>query len=240
MTFQTLILDTETTGLKNPEPCQIAYIAMQDLEFHLEKPLYAARPPEVQTFNQLFRTTKPIEKEAAKIHGITNESISDRPHWNVFSIPDSTRYIIGHNISFDLRVLQITEGYKFICTLKLARLLWPELSSYKLFNILTEKFPGIIEKLKEDAHDALIDVKGCLLILQSALDEFEGISTWDHFHELAGISIQEQKLPEIMPFGKYKGWKFSEIKKLDPSYFTWLLKQDINSSLRKAIEAITG
>lgn len=60
-----LILDTETTGLNEGEICQIAIID-QDSKVWLDC---------------LVKTVKPIPAEATRIHGITDEMVTDSPTW---------------------------------------------------------------------------------------------------------------------------------------------------------------
>jgi DNA polymerase III subunit epsilon len=58
-----VILDTETTGIKEPEICQIAIID------HNANTL----------LNTLVRPNKPIESQAQSVHGISNESVKNAP-----------------------------------------------------------------------------------------------------------------------------------------------------------------
>ena len=59
------VLDTETTGLKDAEICQIAIID------HTGEVL----------FNTLVKPVKPIPSDAVRVHGITNEQVQNAPSW---------------------------------------------------------------------------------------------------------------------------------------------------------------
>ena len=63
LTRDFLILDTETTGIKKPEICQIAITDNQGNAF----------------LNTLVKPTKSIEAKAQQVHGISNEAVKDAP-----------------------------------------------------------------------------------------------------------------------------------------------------------------
>jgi exodeoxyribonuclease X len=211
-----LILDTETTGLKNPEPVEIAHISLRSLSTYSAGLLAEQH---VQ-FCERYAVTGQIERGAFEIHGISAKDLIGKPHWTTFAIPRA-EYIVGHKIEFDARVLGYPER-KFICTAKLAKLLWPELPNHKLTTIVEQKFPEIGKRLTANAHGALVDCKLCLLILDAAMREFEGMESWEAIYELAGVfpKKKEVKIPEKMPFGRHKGIPFEQIPQ---DYLAWII-----------------
>lgn len=102
---QSVILDTETTGLRYPaEPCQIAILDfMGDIlvETHI-------------------KTKNPIPADATAIHGITNEQVANSPIWTdlretILALL-AGKHLIIYNASFDLQILQNADtlyGIKF-------------------------------------------------------------------------------------------------------------------------------
>lgn len=89
-----VILDTETTGLKDPEICQIAIIN------HRGEPL----------LDTLVRPTKLIETEATRIHGISNHLVQFAPSFSQV-YPDilnaiTCREVLIYNAPFDIGVLK--------------------------------------------------------------------------------------------------------------------------------------
>lgn len=75
--------------------------------------------------SHLVRPDRPISPQAMAIHRITEEMVADKP-WIEEIIPHyhGSPWYVAHNASFDRRVLPEMHG-EWICTMKLARRLWP-------------------------------------------------------------------------------------------------------------------
>jgi exodeoxyribonuclease X len=182
--LRAIVLDTETTGLRDPEPCEVAYIGLKALEQYLDKALITDSH---HTFQERFKPGKPIEYGAQQIHGITMAMVADKEKFTMaaLGLPPSVEYLICHNVSYDFRVLCKPEGFKKICTVKLAKRLWPELKSHKLTLLIEQFFPTIAAQLTTNAHGALVDSKLTLLILYQAIQEFN-LTTWEEVYEIGG------------------------------------------------------
>lgn len=88
-----IILDTETTGLRDGEICQIAIIN-QDGETLL---------------NSYVKTARPIPDDARRIHGISDEMVKDAPTWpeivpKVREILDG-QLLIVYNAVYDRKMM---------------------------------------------------------------------------------------------------------------------------------------
>lgn len=237
MTKSALILDTETTGLRDPKPCQIGYIHLQGLTSYTSNTLVTTQHPMYQAN---FNPGKPIEDGARAIHGLSDADVAGAPHHSSFIIPESIQYIIGHNIQFDAKALGLTgdSPYKFICTLKLSRLLWPDMASHRLVEIIREHFPHVFDKITVGAHTALIDCKLCLLIISHAMATFDQLTTWEELYKQAGIQLKAaDPVPTVMPYGKYKGTPFSQIPQ---DYLEWLAGTDLKTPMRTAVNRALG
>lgn len=232
-----IILDTETTGLRQPEPVEIAFIKLIYEPKEYLKQQHGLLGAKHETFRARYSVSKPIEPGATKIHGITDNDIANLPHWSMFQIPRG-EFIIGHKIDYDAKVLGVPDA-KYICTCNLSRLLWPELPNHKLTTIVEEKFPKMATSLTANAHGALVDCKLCLLILETAIVEFEGLDTWQDMYEIAGVTVAKAKQSAnkpitVMPFGKHKGMLIAD---MPTDYLQWLAtKADINN--QKLLEAV--
>lgn len=88
-----LILDTETTGLKWGEICQIAIIESTG-EVH---------------FDCLVKTQNPIPPDAIAVHGITDEMVADSPTWDLLVEPLrellAGRDLVVYNAVYDRKMM---------------------------------------------------------------------------------------------------------------------------------------
>lgn len=159
--MKTLIfLDTETTGFNQAKIVTLAYNLGEE---HM---LTAG----------IFKPNKEIDEGAAKVHGFTNEMVANMPTFN--SSLDHTRLqkhlddriLICHNVKFDKQVLE-NEGLnvgKFLCTVVLARALFPNLGNHKL-QTLREHFG--ITLPEAIAHSATGDVMILKAVFLKLLEE---------------------------------------------------------------------
>lgn len=215
--MKALILDTETTDAsKDAKLVQAAWIDIGDL--------YSGPGP---TFCQLYNPGVPISFGAMAAHNIHDEDVVGCPPANEFALPNDVDYLIGHNIDFDWRVIGSPDIPR-ICTLALARSLWPQLDPHTQ-GALLYYFMGIeARELVKNAHDAAADVSICGMVLAEILTELGGPSLpelWEH--------SEKARVPTIMPFGKHKG---TAIKDVPWAYKDWLLRQDdVDPYLVKAL-----
>ena len=231
--MQAIIADTETTGLKEPVPIEVAYIDVSKL---FEVP-YIHRNPyspfdKVFEYRQLFDPQKPIEFGAMSTHHITNEYVQGLNPYTAFELPSEIEYLIGHNIDFDYEVIKTCGEQpepKLICTLAIARYLYPELDSHKLTALLYAlDMPYALDHAQR-AHSALDDVWMTYHLLKIMLPKTKATN----FEELYQFS-EMARTPKIITFGEYEG---SEINDLPYHYNHWLLTEgNIDKYLRKALE----
>lgn len=210
--YKLIVIDTETTGLaKGSRPVEIAWCT-------------ASKEDEKVEYCERFNPEMLIDTQAIEVHGISNESVQDCRKYTEFTMPQ-TEYIVGHNISFDVKILSECDpdikNIKSICTLALARIAWPDLPSHKLDNLILYLEPDF----KFIAHSALGDVIATKLLLKYLIIKLYIRST----DELYSLS-EEARIPKSMPFGKHKGVPF---EKLDKSYITWALDNlDVDDYLK--------
>jgi len=213
-----IIFDTENTGKIDPILIEAAWLQIDTLN-----PFSTSK-----SFNQRYNPNKKIELAALVTHHILDEELVDCPSSNTFNLPDLTEYLIGHNIDYDWNFIGQPK-IKRICTLALARMVWPELDSHNqsalLYYVDRE---NARDKLK-NAHSALADVENCAFILKKIIMKL-GVSNLDELWSLS----EKARIPSHMTFGKHKGVAITDIPK---DYKAWLLNQDnVDSYLRKALE----
>lgn len=110
-----------------------------------------------------------------KIHGITNKDVICAPEfieiWKEISYLFNNTYIVCHNVHFDIAVLRNImdlysiekPNFKYICTVDVARRVWPNLPKHKL-DIMSQ-FLGV----ELEHHKAASDARASGMILKEAL-----------------------------------------------------------------------
>lgn len=225
--MQAIILDTETHTL-NGQPIEIAYAPIQihDGKLTLDKS---------QIFDQLYRVDEPISYAAMAVHHILESELVDQPHYTSFSLPQDTTYIIGHNIDYDIRALEKCgidiSKIKAICTLALARLVWPDAEAHNisaLIYMITKGSAKARDMIKK-AHRADMDIILTANILIHEIHHLK-IQTIEELY----TASEDARIPRTINFGKHRG---TAIADLPADYMQWLLRQeDLDPYLRKAIE----
>jgi exodeoxyribonuclease X len=225
--MQAIILDTETHTL-NGQPIEIAYapIEVENGKLTLDKS---------KLFDQLYCVDEPISFAAMAVHHILESDLIDRPHYSTFILPTDTQYIIGHNVDYDIRAIEKcgvdTSSIKAICTLALARRVWPDAEAHNISALIymiskgSEKAREMIKK----AHRADMDIILTANILMHIVHQLNINS----IEELYAAS-EDARIPRSINFGKHRG---TNITDLPADYIQWLLRQDeLDPYLRKALE----
>lgn len=220
-----LILDTETNDLEG-YPIEIAYLpsSLVNGELHVHDHL---------SYDEYFSCPKPIALGAMAVHHILESYIAHKPSFDTFRLPEGTAFIIGHNVDYDIRAIQKCDSsikVKAICTLALARSLFPELDRHTLTALYYHFAGQTVATRKElrNAHNARADVGFTATILHHIIKK-TGAKSFDELYLLS----ENARVPTVMTFGKYKG---TAIKDIPSDYKAWLLKQsDLDQYLKKAL-----
>lgn len=220
-----IVLDTETNTLHGV-PLQIAYLSCSFEHGRLEYNKDAI-------FDELFSIDEHhIDIEAMAVHHIIEADLVGKPSYKTFTLPANVEYIIGHNIEYDLGALALcdidTTKYKPICTLALARRVFPECSKHSLgvLSYYLAKDKAQVREYLKNAHDAKVDILLTIGLLKYIVKK-ENIQTMEDLYQLS------QAGPTFMPFGKHKG---TALVNLPDSYVSWLLNQEnIDPKLRNAL-----
>ena len=216
---QAIIFDVEATDKNDAVIIEAASLDLTSLN------PFAVVNPWVQRYNP----GKPISLGALATHHIMDEDLVDCPASSTFQLPAGTKYLIGHNIDFDWVAIGKPE-VKRICTLALARSLWPELDSHTQSALLYHFERSTARDQLRNAHSALADVWICSKIVGQIIDKLNPVSL-DALWEMS----EKARIPKVMPYGKHKG---EFISQMPADYKQWLLRQDnVSEYLRKALEA---
>lgn len=215
--------DSETTGVRPTDKVvEIAFI-QTDSDFNVLNKDQSLIDPEMA-----------IPAGASAVHHITNKDVEFEPtieeymHMKNNPLLFEDAVLVAHQASFDLRYLGpwMVENVETMCTLRLAKKLYPDLDSYKLGAL---RYSLGLPDFEGDAHRADADV-GMLLNLVKHMVKASGL-------DLEGL-LELQKAPldiKSFPFGKWKGTPLADVP---PSYLSWYLgtekpDADIAASIRK-------
>ena len=155
-----VVLDTETTGLSTADDHRIIEVGCVEI---INRRLTG------ETFHQYINPERDIDAGAMEVHGISNESLLDKPKFAEI-VTDFMRFIDGaeliiHNAPFDLGFLnhelakidtetrQISDVATVLDTLKLARDKHP--GQKNNLNALCKRYD--IDNSNRELHGALLD-----------------------------------------------------------------------------------
>ncbi len=226
--MQAIILDTETHTL-NGLPIEIAYAPIQIEQGKLSL-------DRKQIFDQLYSIgDEKISYASMAIHHILESDLLGQPDFSTFSLPAETTYIIGHNIDYDIHAIEKcgvdTSKIKAICTLALARLVWPNAEAHNISALIYQISKGSdkARSMLKGAHRADADIILTANILMHIIHQLN----IQNIEQLFAAS-EDARIPRTINFGKHRGTAIAE---LPADYTKWLLKQDdLDPYLRKALE----
>lgn len=210
-----IIMDTETTD-KEPKTCEVVEAAYR--EFCLE-PLEQGGP---SNFITRYGHLNPIKLGAMSAHHILPEELVGLPLFDkgaFCSAVGTVPYWIGHHIDFDWTAVGAPKQPKRICTLAMARDLWPKLDSHTLTSLVyfTQGASKETRERLRSAHSALADVIFCEEILRVIIAE-KSLTTMEQLYAYS----EEARIPKIMTFGKFKD---QPVENVDRGYANWYRRQ---------------
>lgn len=219
-----ILADTETTGVSTSDAvCEVAYM---EIDANLDV---------ISSGASLINPGLPIHYAASAVNGITDEMVAFSPTLAEYlaskgnPLRGEDVVLVCHNVAFDHRFLKdyMNEGATTLCTLKIARALYPEAANHKQSTIAA--MLGI-QVAREKAHSADGDLDVLLQMLRCMCRDAET--------DIAGL-LEIQSRPrqiKTMPFGKHKG---VALKELPRSYVTWLLgTANIDEDLKLSLQAL--
>lgn len=221
-------IDCETTGLDHNID-KIVEVAISIFNFK----------DTIETFSTLINPEVPINEDAIKVHGISQEDVLNAPTIKeaLPKIHDllKDKILVGHSLDFDIRFIDasatqnkvehLLANQEQIDTLRMAR--YYGKSEINSLEYLCKHF-GI--QIKEPFHRALPDVENTKLLFFRLYKLFPSVE--DLFDTLSRPIILRK-----MPFGKYKGFEFC---KIPSGYLRNLMSKatldlDLEASIKKSL-----
>jgi DNA polymerase III subunit epsilon len=149
----------------------------------------------VKTFETLINPQRNIPYNITKITGITNEMVREAPKFyevakEIIEITQDC-YFVAHNVHFDYKFIREEFrdlGYnyhrKLLCTLRLSRLAFPQLPSYKLGHLIKHFNIPVKER-----HRALEDAKATAILFSQIWTQQKGVFQSENTFALAQSKI---------------------------------------------------
>jgi exodeoxyribonuclease X len=229
-----LVVDTETTGL-DPVSCRVVSIAG-----------VWTRPGTETGRRETFLVDPgiPIPPEASAIHHIVDRHVQGAPALAqvlpVFQGQDFDAYV-AHNAAFDFGFLPAC-GRPVLCTMRLARKLWPALPKFSNQYLRYALHLEVPEAEGLPAHEALADalVTARLLLRElETLQERAGLPQFTGIQDLIAWA-DSPNLLEVCRFGnKHRGTPWSQVPK---DYLRWMQREvkDMDADLRHTVDHYLG
>lgn len=249
------VVDCETTGLDatTAEIIELASGAFDGKEW--------------QTKSLLFRPTASIPPEASAKHFISNRMVKNKPLFensidDAIAIIGVPSYFVAHNVHYDKTLLVssltrakeddlaelLTNDDMWICTLRLAKRIYPAQESFAL-----QYLRYSLDLPIDDAiigHNAESDVTVCALFLERLIKDGVILGLIDDHlpigPQLNALTI-DPILVDVWTVGKHKGTRLVDIP---TDYYLWALDnmdvlnadksqydRDLSESVRKVLES---
>lgn len=198
----------------------------------------------------------PIPAESTAIHGITDDDVKDAPTFRQVakSLADQIEGcdLAGFNSSrFDIPLL--AEEFLRVG-------LDVDFSKKKLIDVqiifhkkeqrtLEAAYRFYCDRTLEDAHSAEADTLATFEVLKAQLDRYEDLpndmaklaeeySFFNDNVDLAGRIIRNENGIEVFNFGKHKGKPVSEVLRVEPSFYAWMMDADFPLNTKQALTKI--
>ncbi|MEG3112144.1 MULTISPECIES: exodeoxyribonuclease X [unclassified Pantoea] len=211
------VIDTETCGLQGGV-VEVASVDVIDGQI-------------VNPMSDLISPDRPISRQAMAVHRITEAMVIGKPTIEqAIDRYHGSPFYVAHNASFDRRMLPEMHG-EWICTMTLARQLWPGIK-YGNQALRHSLKLEVTPPAELHAHRALYDCYVTAALLIRIMEA----SGWDAAQMMQRCQPAEQS-GDVLPFGKYRGQAVAVIARKDPGYLKWMLDnvKDLRPPLRQAL-----
>ena len=246
------VFDLETTGV-DPDKDRIVQIAIIRIEPGGRR----------TTFETLVNPEMPIPPGATKVHGISDDQVSDQPtfaqiHREVEEYLKDAVLAGFNSINFDTPLL-MAEMKRVDADFDLKGV--KQLDAMRIFHTmerrdLTSAFRFYCDEELVDAHSALADTEATLAILDAQIgryddvpNEVEELHRFCNPHEGKYVDSRRKFIwneddAAVFTFGKYKDQTIDEVCKdqRGRGYLEWMLGKDFNEEvkdiLRSALDGV--
>jgi len=222
---------------------------------------------ETQTKTSIVNPTIPIPLESSLIHGIYDKDVVGKPTFkevakeyakfmegadlagfNIlkFDIPLLVEEFLRADVEFDYNRKKIIDAQKIFHLMEKRTLS----AAYKFY----------VDKDLANSHSAEADTQASLEVLLAQVDRYQGQEVVDSLGnklgeirndmevlakltssdlvDLAGRIVLNQKGEEVFNFGKHKSKRVTDVFKLEPSYYDWMMNGDFPLDTKRKLTEI--
>ncbi|HEX2867632.1 MAG TPA: exonuclease domain-containing protein [Ignavibacteriales bacterium] len=217
------VVDVETTGM-SPSTCRIIEVGMVRIR----------KLKVVETYQTFVNPGTEIPYFITTLTGISNSDVYDAPYFDEIAnqvkefIGDSI--LIGHNLQFDVsflrRAFEDCGSEKFsnplLCTLKLARKMYPELSSKSLASVVKH-----LKIRNKNVHRALSDATATAKVLLKMIKDLKAKEGYKTAAEIIDFQSSPFKEPDYRQTKKKLASDVARLPDLPGVYFFKNSKGDV-------------
>ncbi len=181
--------------------------------------------------DELFKPTLPIPFAASAVNHITNKHVKDKPgfaEWasDIHALLNARAICVAHNIFYDAQVL---DAYGVVvnnqvCTMRMAQKLFSEDQTVEAVNLSYLRYAldlNIPDNIGVHRASGDVYVTGVLFEHLLTLTVKKGfVSEGENFIDNLLEWVKSPTITTVMPFGKHKGQKLTDIPL---SYWSWAL-----------------
>lgn len=219
------VIDTETTGF--PPDATMCQVARTDIRLYPDGWQIDSEPREA-----FVDPGRSIPAAVSAIHHIIEEDCvgamgqEDAIHFATVGAD----IVAAHNWDFDRQFVRTK--LPFICTLKVARSVWPDLESHANQAIrYARRICMSADERLQAAHRAGFDTWITAHILLDLLNAMP-------VEKMLDISSKPSRLLRMPGGNKHRGKPFSEIARQDPSYLRWVIdKSEFGEDVKFSADA---
>lgn len=217
--------------------------------------------------SNVLNPTIPITAESTAIHGLSNDDVKDKPTFKEVA-KDYARFFEGADlagfniIKFDIPMLVeefLRVGVEFDYGRKKI------IDAQKIFHLMEKRtlsaaYRFYVNKEIQNSHTAEADTEATMEVLIAQVERYEGQEVTDGLNrkigeirndmdalskisesklvDLGGRMVLNDKGEEIFNFGKHKNKIVTEVLKVEPSYYEWIMNGDFALDTKRKLTEI--
>lgn len=254
-----VFFDIESTGLN----------VLKDRILQIALIKYSKGSDTPEELQMLINPGVPISEESFAIHGISNETIKNKPSFS--QVGQQIYDFIGeadlggyNSDRFDIPML-MEEFHRIGLPFDISkrRLVDVQKVFYKMEpRTLKAAYKFYCEADLVDAHDALADVRATVAVLKGQIKKYENqdfidadgnvtptpitaeidaIAKFTSDSSMLDVTQRLKYNPKgeiIFNFGKYTGQLVSQVFKIEPNYYHWIMEKDFSAQVKQIVKKI--